>query len=647
MNTLTAQALWSLTRVGRPAAVGGTVVVPLTTYDLDANEGTSSLVLVGNDRSRTLTADGFAPAVSPDGRRVAFLRKIDDVPQLHVMPVDGGEARRLGKFPLGAGSPAWTPDGSLLACMAHVYADAPDLDASATRRQEISESKVSAKVTEERTYRFWDTWLTDDRVLHLFLVDVDDGAITDLTPHARFRPHLPTSPDPVDQLTIGPDGASIVVAAADLAREWPVRPQAELWEVMTAGGKARCLTPGSPGDASHPRFTPDGRIVFGATRELDYYATPVFLTVLDPSDGTQAPLYDEWHLNPEAWVIDSTGDSVILTAEDRSRVSLFRLPTAGGIPSLLAEGHTLGQPVADGSGLIYLLQQSISSPPEVVSVPETGGPITAVTDVNGDALSSLDLGPVEERWFSGARGDDVQMHLVHPPGFDPEQRYPLVHLVHGGPHNSFGDMWHWRWNYHAFAAPGYVVALVNFHGSSSFGHEFCQCIQGSWGDLPLTDIMIATDLLWEEPWIDPTRTAMAGGSYGGYLVSWLATQTDRFTCAVAHAAVTNQGAMYATDSTHGLARARGADLWVDRAAVDRWSPSHHYANYTTPTLVIHGERDYRVPINQGLELYGVLKAKGVDARLVYYPDENHWILTPQNSIHWYGEVHDWLARYLG
>jgi dipeptidyl aminopeptidase/acylaminoacyl peptidase len=219
-------------------------------------------------------------------------------------------------------------------------------------------------------------------------------------------------------------------------------------------------------------------------------------------------------------------------------------------------------------------------------------------------------------------------------------------MIHGGPHNSFGDMWHWRWNYHAFAAPGYVTALVNFHGSSSFGHEFCRCIQGSWGDLPLTDIMIATDLLAAEPWIDDTRMAITGGSYGGYLTSWLATQTGRFTCAIAHAAVTNQGAMYATDSTYGLARARGADLWVDRAAVDRWSPSHHYAGYSTPTLVIHGEKDYRVPINQGLELYGVLKAKGVEARLVYYPDENHWILSPQNSIHWYGEVHDWLSRHL-
>ncbi len=645
MAHLTAETLWSLTRVGRPTAVGTTVVVPLTTHDVAENKGTTSLSLVGHDGLRPLTMDGTSPALSPDGTLVAFLRKVDGVPQLHVMPIDGGEARQVGDFPLGAGSPAWLPDGTSLVCMAHVFADAPAFDATAARKKQLDESKVTARVTEERTYRFWDTWLTDGRTLHAFVIDLL-GNVTDLTPNARFRPHLPTSADPVDQLAVHPDGSSVVVAAADLAKEWSVRPQNELWEIPLDGGQRRCLTPGEPGDASFPRFTSDGRIVFGATREIDYYASPVYLTVLDPGSGHQVSLYDEWHLNPDAWIVDATTDMVILTAEDRSKGNVFRVSLAGGIPELIAEGHTLSQPVSDGAGSVYLLQQSISSPPEVVRIPAGGGAVETITTVNAALMADLELGRVEERTFTGARDDNVQMYVVYPPGFDPADAYPLLHMIHGGPHNSFGDMWHWRWNYHAFAAPGYVTALVNFHGSSSFGHEFCRCIQGSWGDLPTTDIMLATDLLAAEPWIDDTRMAITGGSYGGYLTSWIATQTDRFTCAIAHAAVTNQGAMYATDSTYGLARARGADLWVDRAAVDRWSPSHHYANYSTPTLVIHGERDYRVPINQGLELYGVLKAKGVEARLVYYPDENHWILSPQNSIHWYGEVHDWLSRHL-
>jgi len=221
-----------------------------------------------------------------------------------------------------------------------------------------------------------------------------------------------------------------------------------------------------------------------------------------------------------------------------------------------------------------------------------------------------------------------------------------VHLVHGGPHGVFGDQWHWRWSAQAFAARGYLVAMVNFHGSTSWGQDFATSIHGEWGLKPTDDILAATDQLIERGFIDPDRMAISGGSYGGYLTAWLTTQTDRFVCAIAHAAVTNLGGMYASDFTQGRPRAYGAEYFDDRQRVERWSPSAHAAGYSTPTLVIHGEQDYRVPVTQGLELYGVLKAKGVEARLVYYPDENHWILKPRNSIHWYGEVLGWLERYL-
>lgn len=648
MSRLTATALWQLARVGRPAVAGRTVVVPVTTHDVEENTGTTALHLVDGDGLRRLTADGSAPALSPDGTLLAFLRRIDGRAQLHVMPVGGGEARRVGPdLPLGAGSPKWLPDASGLVCAAHVYAEAPGLEEAEAHRDELAASKVTAKVTEERTYRFWDTWLTDGRTLHLFHTTLD-GEVTDLTPDGVFRPHLPTAADPSEQFDIHPDGTRIAWAASDLSKDWEVRPQTEVWEVPLDGSGPRCLTPDGPGDTMHPRWLGDGTIVFGATREIDYYATPVFLTVVDPVSLEQRPLYDEWDLNPGAWVVEPTTDTLLVTAEDQTKVHVFRLdPSTGGVPEKIVGGSTLTGPVPDGLGNVYLLDQSISQPPEVVRVPADGGTPDRVTHVNDEALAGIELGRVEERWFTGARGDQVQMYVVHPPDFDESERWPLVHMVHGGPHNSFGDMWHWRWNYHAFAAAGYVVPLVNFHGSSSFGHEFCRCIQGAWGDLPYTDVMAATDLLAAEPWIDEERMAVTGGSYGGYLVSWIGTRTDRFSSIVAHAAVTNQGSMYSTDVTVGLARARGADLWVDRAAVDRWSPSHHYDDYVTPTLVIHGEHDYRVPIGQGLELYGVLKAKGVDARLVYYPDENHWILTPQNSIHWYDEVLGWLDRYLG
>ncbi|MGH8874286.1 MAG: prolyl oligopeptidase family serine peptidase, partial [Acidimicrobiia bacterium] len=355
-------------------------------------------------------------------------------------------------------------------------------------------------------------------------------------------------------------------------------------------------------------------------------------------------LTEEWDRSAAGWEFDSRGD-LVLVAEEDGRQHLFRMPLGGGTPVLLAEGGTLDSPLPDPDGAVFVLHQSLSAPPEVARLGGDGG-LEAVTDFNGGLLSELGLGDVEDVRFPGWEGVEIQMFVVYPPGFDPARRWPLVHMIHGGPHGTFGDAFHFRWNAHAFASPGYVVALVNFHGSTSFGQAFAASIHGEWGDKPTADMLAATDHLVEQGLIDQERMAITGGSYGGYLTAWLTTQTDRFACAVAHAAVTDLPGMYASDITFGRARSYGAEIWEDRELVERWSPSAHAAGYSTPTLVIHGERDYRVPLTQGLELYGVLKAKGVEARLVYYPDENHWVLSPQNSLHWYGEVLGWLGRHL-
>ncbi|MGH9895237.1 MAG: alpha/beta hydrolase family protein, partial [bacterium] len=221
-----------------------------------------------------------------------------------------------------------------------------------------------------------------------------------------------------------------------------------------------------------------------------------------------------------------------------------------------------------------------------------------------------------------------------------------VHLIHGGPHACFGDAWQWRWHAQVFSGFGYRVAMVNFHGSTSFGESFTSSIRGAWGDLPYRDIEAVTDHLIGQGLVDETAMAITGGSYGGYLTAFLTSQTDRYAAAIVHAGVTNLGGTYASDFTSGRPQAFGAEIFEDRARVDRYSPSSHAAGYNTPTLVIHGEKDYRVPHTQGLELYGVLKAKGVPARLLFYPGENHWILAPQASLHWYGEVERWLKLYL-
>jgi dipeptidyl aminopeptidase/acylaminoacyl peptidase len=238
------------------------------------------------------------------------------------------------------------------------------------------------------------------------------------------------------------------------------------------------------------------------------------------------------------------------------------------------------------------------------------------------------------------------MFLVYPPGAEAGRRLPLVHVIHGGPVGTFGDEFHYRWNAHAFAAPGYLVALVNFHGSSSFGQSWVESILGAHPDKPFEDVMKATDYLIARGLADPERMAAAGGSYGGFLVEWIAGHTNRFKCLVSHAGVYDLLGQSASDITFGRHHSYGGYPFTNLENVEKWSPNRYAANFETPMLVLHGERDYRVPVTQGLEIYGVLTAKGVPARLVYYPDENHWILKGQNAKHWYGEVLGWLAKYL-
>jgi dipeptidyl aminopeptidase/acylaminoacyl peptidase len=285
---------------------------------------------------------------------------------------------------------------------------------------------------------------------------------------------------------------------------------------------------------------------------------------------------------------------------------------------------------------------TITDPPEVITIDQGAvRRITTFTDV-----VEFDRPTVDEVRFAGARGDQIQMWVVTPPGGLPTPA-PLAHLIHGGPHGAWTDVWHWRWHPAVFCGASRRAALVNFHGSTGWGQEFCASIRGEWGEMPTDDIEAATDRLVADGIADPERIAITGGSYGGYMVSWLVSQTDRYACGIAHAAVTNLPNMYASDITSGRGDAYGAEVWDDLDRVNKWSPAAHADGYVTPTLVIHGERDYRVPVGQGLEFYGVLRGKGVDAKLVYYPDENHWILTPANSVHWYGQVSDWLDRFIG
>ncbi|MBT8484157.1 MAG: prolyl oligopeptidase family serine peptidase, partial [Phycisphaerae bacterium] len=317
-------------------------------------------------------------------------------------------------------------------------------------------------------------------------------------------------------------------------------------------------------------------------------------------------------------------------------------------PREIARGGSFGALSVVGDDVITT-ESTIRRPAEVVAIPRDGGRRRTITGFTTPIMKTIDVGRVQDLTFTGARGEKIQTFLIHPPDSAPGSKSkprPLVHLVHGGPHGAFSDDWHYRWNPQMYAARGYLVAMVNFHGSVGWGHEFARSIRGSWGELPAEDIARVTDALVARRLADPRRMALAGASYGGYLVSWIASQTDRYACIVNHAGVCDFQTQFASDFTQGWPQSAGGDLWSDRDGLDRFSPIRHAHGFRSPMLVLHGERDYRVPADQARTIYGVYRAMKKPARLVVYPDENHWILKPRNSRHWHGEVFDWLDRWL-
>ncbi len=642
---LSADMLWSIPRVGRAEVVGDVVVVPVTTFPTEPGPGTTRVwrVWLGGSGPTPLTsseASATKPRISADATKLAFLRSVDERPQVHVMPVDGGEAEKVTDFPLGVIGMKWFPDSSRLLVLADVYSDAQTIDGTRQRRDELAAAKTSARTTEVAVYRYWDRWLTDGRRPHLFVIEPGSDPF-DLTPSSTRWMRWDNTGDPVADLDIAPDGSE-VAACFDVSEP----PHQELrWSLFTidvATRTEREVTPEVTGHVSAPRYTADGaHLLYGHTVDRRFYADRVRLALMDRSSGTTVELTEGWDRSPSDWTL--VADTVVLVAEELGSQPLWSVPLVGGEPRRLGATGTLSGPAGLPDGRVVATFDSITSPPELVIVDEADtNPLTSFTE---DVMRGVDLPSVEEFHFPGGGGHRIQAWLVRPS--HAQAPPPLVHMIHGGPHGSFGDTWHWRWNALVFCGSSRAAALVNFHGSTGFGQKFAECIRGEWGELPAADIEAATDHLVAAGLADPDRVAIAGGSYGGYLVAWLISQTDRYRAAVAHSAVTSLPGMYASDITSGREQAYGAEVWEDLGRVNRWSPAAHAAGYRTPTLVIHGERDFRVPVTQGLEIYGVLQAKGVESRLVYYPDENHWILSQANSIHWYGEVTTWLTTHIG
>ena len=651
---MTVEDLWAVERVGSPQVSpdGQWVVFTVSSYSMEDNKSNTDLWLVASDgrgEPRRLTwqkgTDG-SPAWSPDGKSLLFVSKRDEdkPPQLHRLRLDGGEAEPLTELPIGVSKPTWFPDGKRVLFQASTYPDLNDqFEKVGERVQEQKDDETQAKVTETRLLRYWDSYRTSGQVPHLFVLDLETREVKDLMPgYDRLNGFGDFSWD------LAPDGAEIAFSANSTDPPYQEL-NFDIYLLTVADGSIRKLTDENPASDGSPKYTPDGRyLLFGRTSRPNIAPDFTRLARYDRKSGEIRGLAEDWDHEPSGWQLTEDGQTIVFHAQNRGRFSLYSLSIDGGTPHLLVRGGRTGSVrVAAGDRLVFL-EESFTAPPELMTItlgePETK---TALTALNAKRMADLEFGEIEDVTFAGADGQDVQMFVLHPPGFDPAKKWPLLMLVHGGPHGAWMDSFHFRWNAAMFAAPGYVVAGLNFHGSTGFGQAFAESIVGNHADKPFADVMRATDTLLERPYIDPDRLTAAGGSYGGYLVSWILGHTDRFAALVNHAGVYDLMAQFASDYTWSRSNNYGAEPWTDPDRIDLYSPSRYAKNFKTPTLILHGELDYRVPYTQGVNLHGVLTGKGVPSRIVIFPKENHWILKPQAARLWWKEVFDWLERFAG
>jgi dipeptidyl aminopeptidase/acylaminoacyl peptidase len=658
---LDVDALWRLDRVGAPSLSpdGAQAVVPVTRFDMEKNSGSTSLWLLstlgGEPRRLTQAGDKDGqPQWSPAGNDIAFIARRDqegdkdESAQLYVIPPDGGEARRVTQMPFGVECFKWFPDGRRIAFVSWVDPTLKGQSAQRGRHQADKDRKASGYVTEEAFYRFWDHCLPMGRVPHLHVVDLDTGKVRDLFEGTDYE--LSRAEPDATTFDISPDGRRIAFSF-DPAPTKLLDHRNALAEIDVRSGKTQVLLQDGDWDFTAPCYSHAGHhLAFLASHQALKHTMPNWLAVLD-TQGHWAVLSEDWDHDvaaPLRWDEDDLG--LLCLAEDRGRRHLWRFDVKTLTAFVLFEGGHAGA-FALEAGTLVLLHDSVAFPPRV-SVLEREGDVDEqqvrrIERFNDDVLDDHAIGRHEEVWYTGALGEQVQMWLIYPPGFDSRKKHPLLHLIHGGPHTAFGDSWHWRWNHQVMAAQGYVVACVNYHGSSSFGQGFLDSITHRWGELELQDVEAATDLLLTRPWADPQRVFATGGSYGGYMVAWMNGHVapGRYRAYVCHAGCYDWQAMFANDAYHWHAKELGAWYWERPERVAAQSPHHFAAHFHTPTLVIHGQMDYRVPDAQGLAYYNTLKAQGIDARLVWFPDENHWVLKPQNSQLWYAEFFDWLKRY--
>ena len=628
--------------VGDPRASpdGRTVAYTVTEYSLQENRGTTRIWLAdpATGRTRAVTSGPGSdrqPRWSPDGKHLAFVSTREGGAQVWVAAAAGGEARKVTSLPDGVTDPVWLPDGSGLLVVS---------DVKRPSQQEIDRRNgaypTDAKIWTELFYRHWNEFRAGRRQ-HVFRVDLATGEARDLTPVDHDVPTIATGGD--GDVAIAPDGKEIAVAmhgdsvVAD-------NTNVDVYLLGAQGGGMLPLTSANRGADNEPRWSPDGRwLAYLSMERPGFESDRRRLMLVGRSDNRTVEATRGWDLSIGQYAWCPNSRCIYAVVEERGKDNIYRIevPSFRRSAVVRSQGVNTGVLVLPDNRTLVYLHQSNTQPAELwVSGRQ-------LTHHNDSLVAALDLNPLEEFGFRGALGDSVFGWVLKPPAFDPARRYPLVYLIHGGPQGAWVDNWHARWNYQMFASRGYVVAAVNFHGSTGYGQAFTDAISRHWGDYPLEDLMKGLDVVTRLPFVDSTRMAAAGASYGGYMIYWLAGHTDRFKALVAHDGVFNTASMYgSTEELWFVEWEFGGAPYGSRELYEKWSPLNFVQNWKTPILIVHGQNDYRVDVSEGYQAFTAARKMNVPAKFLYFPDEDHWVTRPRNRRLWWGTVLDWLDEHL-
>jgi dipeptidyl aminopeptidase/acylaminoacyl peptidase len=647
-------ALLQIQRISDPqlSPDGKTVAFEVSVPDLAQNKSQHSVwsvPLEGGSPSR-LADRASRPRWSPDGKRIYYVSTVSDLSQIWSMNPDGTGIAPITRLSTEADGEIVSADGKYIVVTSRVY---PDCTAAtgkfddACNKQHLdaeSQSKVKARLITGLLYRHWNEW-EGDRRSHLLSISLADGKVTDLSPGSREVP--PFSLGGPDDYAISPDGAEVSFAMN--TDEVPAAgTNNDLFVVSIQGGTPHKIT-ANPGADNSPAYSPDGKyLAYRSQARAGYESDKWRLVVLDRATGKLNIPTDAIDRSVDSFTWSPDSKRLFFTAPDRGHQAIQFVALEGGVARVAVTGNnTLDdmQFTADGKTIVFT-RQSGDGPVEICKAMSSGGAAIALTHLNDNLLGQYQLTSLEDFWVTGAENTQVQSFLVKPPNFDPKQKYPVLLLVHGGPQGDWGQSWTYRWNAQAFAGAGYVVVMPNPRGSVGYGQKFTDDINQDWGGKPFDDLMAVTDYVAKLPYVDADRMAAAGGSYGGYMIDWMLGHTNRFKCLITHDGVYDlREEAASTEELWFPMWEFGGMPWDNPETYDKWSPSHFVKEFLTPTLVIHGELDYRIPYSQALELYTALQVRKVPSELLLFPDEGHWVLKPQNSALWYKTFLDWVGNW--